>query len=96
MPRAPRKLISIDAAAEICGVHRVTIRRRIADGSLTGYRVGPRYIRVDQAEVEKFLKPVPVTGTYGGNISARARRILSDALAQLDQTTAEAAGNGKA
>ena len=95
MPRTSRKLITIDDAAEMLGVNRVTVRRRIADGTLTGYRVGPRYIRVDQAEVErKLLRPVPVTGTYGGNISARARRILSDALAQLDQ--AEAAGNGKA
>ena len=36
-----------------------TIRRRISDGSLTGYRFGPRLIRVSVAEVDALLSPVP-------------------------------------
>lgn len=36
-----------------------TIRRRIADGSLTGYRFGPRLIRVDMEEVAALLSPIP-------------------------------------
>ena len=79
--RAPRDLITIAIAAETCNVSGRTIRRRIADGSLTGYRVGSRLIRVERAEVEKLLRPVPVTGHYGGNGSAQARRLLRQALA---------------
>ena len=43
---APGTLTIIEAAARI-GVNTKTIRRRIADGSLVGYRFGPRLIRVD-------------------------------------------------
>lgn len=45
-------------AAVRCGVSTKTIRRRIADGSLTAYRVGPRIIRIDMAEVERLLRPI--------------------------------------
>jgi len=38
-----------------------TLRRRISDGSLTGYRFGPRLIRVSVAEVDALLCPVPTT-----------------------------------
>ena len=85
-PRPARILVSVDEAAKFCGVHRQTIRRRIADGSLTGYRVGPRYIRVDQAEVEELLKPIPATGHYGGRPVSRRAAALAE--------QAEAAGNG--
>jgi len=40
-------------------VHERTIRYRIADGSLTGYRVGPRLIRVDLNEVEALFTIIP-------------------------------------
>ena len=38
-----------------------TIRRRIADGTITGYRGrGGRSLRVDQAEVDEgLLQPIP-------------------------------------
>lgn len=54
-----RSLISMSTAAELLGCSTKTIRRRIADGSLTGYRVGPRNLRVDQAEVEALARPIP-------------------------------------
>jgi excisionase family DNA binding protein len=57
----PRKYESIDAAAERLGVNPRTIRRRIADGTITGYRIGAKHlIRVAQDEVdEKLLQPIP-------------------------------------
>jgi excisionase family DNA binding protein len=52
--------VSISAAAKSVGVATKTIRRRIADGTLTAYRFGPRLIRVDLAEVDAMLHPIPV------------------------------------
>ena len=53
-----RDLVPITDAAELYGVSTKTIRRRIADGSLTAYRFGPRLIRVDLAEVDHLLRPI--------------------------------------
>ena len=39
---------SIQEAADFLGVNYSTVRRRIADGTLRAYRVGPRVIRVDR------------------------------------------------
>ncbi len=55
--------ITIGAAAVRLGVHPKTIRRRIADGQLTGYRVGPHLIRLDPAEVDALLRPIPTGGS---------------------------------
>lgn len=57
-----RHLVSIGQAAEYLGVGSRTIRRRIADGSLTGYRIGSRVIRVDLNELDAMLRPIPTTG----------------------------------
>jgi excisionase family DNA binding protein len=58
-PQASRRLASIQFAAEYAAVADKTIRRRIADGSLTGYRFGARVIRVDLNEVDDLLRPIP-------------------------------------
>jgi excisionase family DNA binding protein len=55
----PAQSVSLVAAAIILGCHTRTVRRYIADGRLTGYRMGPRLIRVDMAEVEALLHPIP-------------------------------------
>ncbi|QAY68801.1 excisionase family DNA-binding protein [Xylanimonas protaetiae] len=56
--RAPQ-LISLGSAAERFDVSVQTLRRRIADGTITGYRVG-RLVRVDIAELtEKLLIAIP-------------------------------------
>ena len=34
-----------------------TIRRYIADGRLTGYKVGPRLVRVDLNELDGIIRP---------------------------------------
>jgi excisionase family DNA binding protein len=54
----PEALVSVTDAAHRFGVSEKTIRRRIADGTLTAYRFPPRLIRVDLAEAEKLLRPV--------------------------------------
>lgn len=58
--RPSRRYLTIDAAADYIGVSTKTIRRRIADGSITGYRAGPRTIRVDADQLdEQFMRPIP-------------------------------------
>lgn len=57
--RTTRRLASLHSAADYAGVHQRTIRRRIADGSLTGYRMGPRLLRVDLDELDAMLRPIP-------------------------------------
>lgn len=59
--RVHRRLVAIDAAAEYLAVSSKTIRRRIADGTLTGYRVGSRLLRVDLDELESIVRPIPAT-----------------------------------
>jgi excisionase family DNA binding protein len=54
-----RRLAPIAEAADYIGANPRTIRRYIAAGRLTGYRVGPRLIRVDLVELEAMLRPIP-------------------------------------
>ncbi len=56
----PRRLVSITVGAETLGVHQRTLRRYIANGHLTGYRIGPRTLRVDADELEAFATGNPV------------------------------------
>lgn len=52
--------ITIQAAAEILGVSDDTVRRRIAEGLLRGFRLaGSRLIRVSETEVRALLRPIP-------------------------------------
>lgn len=54
---AHRRYISLQAAAEYLGVTDRTVRAMIADGRLTGYRNGPRLVRVDLNEVDAAMRP---------------------------------------
>lgn len=54
---------TIAEAAARTGVSTKTIRRRIAEGQVTGYRFGPRFIRLDPAEVDALLRPIPTAGS---------------------------------
>ncbi len=56
-------LITVNDAAELVGVTHFTIRRRIADGSLPGYRFGPRTLRVRRSDVLAMLRPIPSAST---------------------------------
>jgi excisionase family DNA binding protein len=55
----PRKLISVEAAASCLDMNPRSIRRYIADGKLAGYRIGDKLIRVDQADVDALIRPIP-------------------------------------
>lgn len=58
--RQSRKhLISIDDGAAYLGVTPKTIRRMIASGELTGYRVGKKIIRIKQSDLDALLRPIP-------------------------------------
>ena len=50
------------AAADYLNVTERTIRNLIARGDLTGYRLGARAIRVDRAELDALLTPIPSAG----------------------------------
>jgi excisionase family DNA binding protein len=53
----------LSTAAARKGVHPRTIRRRIADGSIKGWRIGPRLIVVDPDEVDRELdRQIPAAG----------------------------------
>lgn len=58
MPESPRQLISLVEAAERCDLSVKTLRRRIADGTLTAYRIGPRLIKVDADQLDQLLTPI--------------------------------------
>lgn len=60
--RPARRLAGIADAAAYLGCNPKTIRRRIADGTLTAYRFGPRMLRVDLDELDRLLRPVPTAG----------------------------------
>lgn len=50
---------SIEEVAAVLAVNPRTVRRLIATGHLTGYRVGSRIIRVNLDEVQNLLQPIP-------------------------------------
>ncbi len=62
-----RRLVTPGDAADYAQCSLKTIRRRIADGSLTAFRFGPRLIRVDLNELDKLLRPIPAGG--GGQVA---------------------------
>lgn len=61
-----RRLVSIADAAEYADVHPATIRRYISSGRLTGYRVGPRLVKIDLAELNDLARPIPTAADYSG------------------------------
>jgi excisionase family DNA binding protein len=58
-----RRLRSVQVVAEMYDVDHKTVRRWIASGLITGYRVGDRLVKIDLNEVEaKVLRPIPAAG----------------------------------
>ena len=55
----PGQLAGIGKAANLVDVCERTVRRWIADGLITGYRVGPKLLKVDLAEIDALVRPVP-------------------------------------
>ena len=60
--RPKRQLVTTETAAGYLDVSTRSVRRYIARGMLRAYRVGPRLIKVDMAEVEALAQPIPATG----------------------------------
>lgn len=60
-----RRFIRQEAAAERWDVSVDTIRRLIASGKITGYRLNGRIIRVDQDEVDACFREIPTTKAVG-------------------------------
>jgi excisionase family DNA binding protein len=58
-------LLTMDQAAEHLGVTVRTIRNYVASGALPAYRLGPRGVRVREADVEALLRPIPTLGGPG-------------------------------
>jgi len=57
---APRHFETLSEAAARLRCHPRTLRRRIADGTLAGYRLGGSpLVRVDAAEIDALLRPIP-------------------------------------
>jgi excisionase family DNA binding protein len=54
----PRRA-KLAAAAEYAGVSAKTLRRRISDGTLPGYRLGTRNIVVDLDDVDRMFRRIP-------------------------------------
>lgn len=52
----------MQTAAVSADVSVRTIRRWIAAGLITGYRVGPRLVKVDLNDVDKLARPIPTAG----------------------------------
>jgi excisionase family DNA binding protein len=53
---SPPQLVSVAQAADYLGVCTKTVRRYVATGRLTKYRVGSRLVRLDAYEVEALLR----------------------------------------
>ena len=51
--RPTRRFASLPETAEYLGVSTKTVRRRVADGTFTAYRCGPRLTRLDLNEVAR-------------------------------------------
>jgi excisionase family DNA binding protein len=56
--RAATKNLTMAEVAAWYGVSPRTIRRRIAEGRLKAYRVGPRAIRVSVADLQTMAEPI--------------------------------------
>ena len=54
----PQRLAGTTEAARYSGRCTRTLYRYIADGLITGYRDGPKLIKIDLDELDQLLKPI--------------------------------------
>lgn len=52
-----RPYLSISETADYLGVTTRTVRQAIADGRLTGYRLGARLVRLRRDEIDAAMRP---------------------------------------
>jgi excisionase family DNA binding protein len=61
--KTPRRtLVSIDETAQLLGCTDRSVRRWIADGKLTAYRLGNKLVRLDLDDVYAMLREIPTAG----------------------------------
>jgi excisionase family DNA binding protein len=53
------RLVDLKKAAEVFDCSERTVRRMIAAGEITGYRVGKRLLRVDLNELQQVARVIP-------------------------------------
>lgn len=58
--RNPRRLASITEGAGYANVCRRTIYNWVQTGRITGYRTGPKVIKVDLDELDALIRPVTI------------------------------------
>lgn len=63
MSEVMEELGTMEEAARLLGVSVKTIRRRIADGSITAYKYGPRLIRVDMRSLNNCRRSLTWAGS---------------------------------
>ena len=92
----PRRLATVAQAAEYAACSPKTVRRYISAGTLTGYRMGKRLIRVDLNELDRLLRPIPSarSAAAGGHDAASDRQ--SRPPGKRSALTAQPAGAGGA
>ena len=62
-PPAYRRWLNQVEAADYLGVTDRTVRNYIARGTLPGHRVrGSRLVRIDRADLDALLRPIPSGG----------------------------------
>lgn len=61
MPTTSGKALTIEQVAERLSVTKNTVRQWIARGELPAYRVGPRFIRVNEADLDAMIRPITPT-----------------------------------
>lgn len=54
-----KRWLNLQDAAQYAGLSEKTLRRYIAAGRLTGYRVGPRALRIDADELDGLFRRIP-------------------------------------
>ncbi len=87
-----RRFATQQYAAQYLNVCSRTIRNKISDGTLTGYRVpGSRAIRVDLDEIDRLMKTIPAALKQREPFGPRAR-IVNFVPAIGQDLTAEAGG----
>jgi excisionase family DNA binding protein len=58
----PQKFESIEHAADRLDVSPKTVRRMIAQGRVTGYRIGTKLVRVASDEIDtQLIRPIPTS-----------------------------------
>lgn len=58
----PKRWLTLDEAADYVGANEKTVRRYVAQGRLTGYRMGTRALRFDVADLDALMRPIPAGG----------------------------------